>query len=42
MPQLFENAGLPDFDGVVWFRREFEAPADWANKKTVLNPGAGG
>jgi sialate O-acetylesterase len=39
MPQAFERAGLPDFDGIVWFRRNFEVPASWANQK--LNLGLG-
>jgi sialate O-acetylesterase len=28
LPSVWENAGLPDVDGVVWFRREFQLPAD--------------
>ncbi len=39
MPQPFEQAGLPDFDGMVWFRRSFEAPADWAGHKLTLSLG---
>ncbi len=30
LPQYWERAGLPDYDGVVWFRRAVELPADWA------------
>src|SRR5262249_28946356 len=33
MPQSFEQAGLPDFDGIVWFRRTIELPANWAGQK---------
>ena len=39
MPQPFEQAGLPDFDGIVWFRRTFEVPAEWAGKKLTLGLG---
>lgn len=39
MPQPFEQAGLPDFDGIVWFRHRFELPANWAGK--VLKLGLG-
>jgi sialate O-acetylesterase len=39
MPQPFEQAGLPDFDGIVWFRRNFELPADWAGKTLKLSLG---
>ena len=39
MPQAFEKAGLPDFDGIVWFRRTFELPADWQEKKLTLGLG---
>jgi sialate O-acetylesterase len=27
IPNLWEDAGLPDFDGSVWFRKEFDLPA---------------
>lgn len=40
MPQHFENAGVPDFDGTVWLRREFEVPAEWAGKPATLSLGA--
>ncbi len=26
LPTAWEQAGLPDFDGVVWFRKEFDLP----------------
>ena len=39
MPQPFEQAGLPDFDGIVWFRRNFELPADWTGKTLKLSLG---
>lgn len=40
MPKWFEETGLPGFDGMVWFRREFEVPADWAGKDLKLDLGA--
>jgi sialate O-acetylesterase len=39
MPQPFEQAGLPDFDGIVWFRRSFDIPAEWAGKNLRLGLG---
>jgi sialate O-acetylesterase len=40
VPGYWEKAGLPDFDGVVWFRREFELPAAWAGHDTELHLGS--
>lgn len=40
LPVLWENAGLTDFDGIVWFRREFDLPADWSNHDAELHLGA--
>ncbi len=39
MPQPFEQAGLPNFDGIVWFHREFDLPADWNGKDLKLDLG---
>lgn len=39
MPQAFELAGLPDFDGIVWFRHSFELPAAWASQTLKLGLG---
>ncbi len=39
LPQLWEEGGLPEYDGVVWFRRTFELPADWAGRELVLSLG---
>ncbi|HTL57808.1 MAG TPA: sialate O-acetylesterase [Candidatus Limnocylindrales bacterium] len=39
MPRPFEQAGLPDFDGIVWFRRTIEVPNGWAGKKLKLSFG---
>jgi len=37
IPDKWENAGLPDFDGVIWFRKTIVIPTDWQNKKLSLN-----
>ncbi len=39
LPTLWENAGLPDFDGIVYFRKEIELPDTAAGKEAVLNLG---
>jgi sialate O-acetylesterase len=39
LPTAWEIAGLPDYDGVVWFRKRFELPADWAGKDLALHLG---
>ncbi len=39
LPTHWENAGLPDFDGVVWFRKEIVLPADWEGKEAMLHLG---
>ncbi len=39
LPTAWELAGLPDYDGVVWFRKEFELPADYAAKGLTLHLG---
>jgi sialate O-acetylesterase len=40
LPVFWEKAGLPDFDGVVWFRRAFDLPASWAGTDAELHLGA--
>ena len=39
VPQNWESAGLADFDGVVWFRKEVEVPAAWQGQEVVLHLG---
>jgi sialate O-acetylesterase len=39
LPTSWEIAGLPDFDGVVWFRKELDLPESWAGKEAVLHLG---
>ncbi|SEI91547.1 sialate O-acetylesterase [Dyadobacter koreensis] len=36
IPGYWEDQGLKDLDGVVWYRREFEVPADWTGKSARL------
>lgn len=40
LPVHWENAGLPDYDGVVWFRRTIDVPASIADRDAVLGLGA--
>jgi len=40
LPVFWEKAGLPDFDGVVWFRRAFDLPPAWAGADIELHLGA--
>ena len=39
LPGHFEKAGLPDFDGVVWFRKTVTLTADQASAKATLHLG---
>jgi len=39
MPKAWESAGLPEYDGMVWFQRAFDAPPAWAGKELVLSLG---
>jgi len=36
VPKPWEEAGLPDFDGLVWFRHWIDVPADWAGEDLLL------
>ena len=40
LPAHWENAGLPDYDGVVWFRRMVEIGAPMAGAEATLGLGA--
>lgn len=40
VPSQWEAAGLPDFDGIAWLRREFELPVDWDGRAAELHLGA--
>lgn len=36
IPGFWEDQGLKDFNGVVWFRREVEVPQNWIGKPVKL------
>ncbi|CAN5605662.1 sialate O-acetylesterase [soil metagenome] len=40
LPTLWENASLPDFDGIVWFRKKIMVPASWAGADIQVTLGA--
>ncbi len=37
LPALWEEAGHAGFDGVAWFRKSFDVPADWAGRDLTLS-----
>lgn len=37
LPAMWETSGLPDFDGIVWFRLALDIPETWAGSDLVLN-----
>ena len=39
LPSYWEAAGLPDYDGSVWFKRTFDLPADYNHKSYHINLG---
>ena len=39
LPIHFEKAGLPDYDGVVWFRKQLALPNSVKGQKAVLRLG---
>lgn len=39
LPGLWEKSGLPDLDGVVWFRKKITIPQFWAGKAIKINLG---
>lgn len=36
VPDYWENHGYPKFDGVMWYRKEVEVPAEWEGKPLEL------
>ncbi|MEZ5301355.1 MAG: GDSL-type esterase/lipase family protein [Verrucomicrobiales bacterium] len=40
LPVHFEDAGLPGYDGVVWFRKSVDLPESLAGKEATLSLGA--
>jgi len=39
LPAYWEQAGIPDYDGTMWFRKKVLVPAEWAGKDLKLNMG---
>lgn len=39
LPGYWEGKGLKDFDGIIWFRRSLEIPAEWVGKPLTLRLG---
>jgi sialate O-acetylesterase len=39
LPTYWEQAGVPDYDGTMWFRKNITIPASWAGKDLKLNIG---
>lgn len=39
LPATWEKQGLPNFDGVVWFRKTVEIPRSWYRKPLTLDLG---
>lgn len=39
LPKGWEQGGLGNFDGIVWFRKEVTIPEDWAGKDLTLGLG---
>ncbi|MFI5157234.1 MAG: sialate O-acetylesterase [Sphingobacteriales bacterium] len=39
LPTYWEQAGVPDYDGTMWFRKKISVPAAWAGKDLKLNIG---
>jgi sialate O-acetylesterase len=39
LPTYWEQAGVPDYDGTMWFRKNVTIPSAWAGKDIKLNMG---
>ena len=39
LPGYWEGKGFPNFDGVMWFRRTVDVPANWVGRDLKLNLG---
>jgi len=37
LPCYWEQAGVPDYDGTMWFRKKITVPAAWAGRDLKLN-----
>jgi len=40
VPAYWEQSGVPNYDGTMWFRKKVNIPADWAGKDLKLEIGA--
>lgn len=40
LPGAWEKSGMPDFDGIVWFRKKIVIPESWAGKPLLVSLGA--
>lgn len=40
VPAMWEDAGLPGYDGIGWYRHEIELPAEWVGRAVELHLGA--
>lgn len=40
LPAAWESAGLPDYDGLAWFRKSVDVPASWAGQELTLHLGS--
>ena len=39
LPKLWEEQGMDNFDGIVWFSKTIDIPSAWKGKELVLNLG---
>jgi sialate O-acetylesterase len=39
LPTIWEKAGYPDLDGIVWFREKVNVPASWVGKPLEIDLG---
>jgi sialate O-acetylesterase len=37
VPRAWQEAGIPDFNGLVWFRHWIDVPSDWAGKDLKIH-----
>ena len=40
IPHIWETMGYPNFDGVVWFRKDVDIPSSWAGRDLIISLGA--
>ena len=40
LPGPWENNGLPEFDGIAWYRKTIEIPENWEGNELILSLGA--